>query len=110
MKDPKDFPKPFDEWVEEEVTIRKLVPTEIDETTGKFKLEYKDLKTTQKTMYVNPAQRKVMCSQGTHEFFCIDNHKYLFACRKCDFRKQAFPVTYDLIDSSLVHKISGIKV
>lgn len=101
-----DFDKPLDKWIDETVNVRTLVPV-MDEKNKRVKLEYQDVPTKQRTMYVNPPSRKVMCAAGEHEFYCADKHKYIFACNRCSFKRQVFPTTYEFKDGNLIHKITG---
>lgn len=102
----KTFDKPLNEWVEEEVMVREVVP-EVDEKNNKVHLTYKDVPHQQKTMYVQPKTSIAKCEDGQHNWLCIDRHKYLFSCTKCPYRYKAFPITFDFKDGHLIHRVTG---
>ena len=95
------FDKPTNTWIEEEIEITKYTPTQEGGQT-KFKKEI--VKVPQKTMYVDSPAKRVMCPTGQHYFFCIDKHKYIFACRYCQYKRQVFPVSYRYEDGKLINK------
>lgn len=61
----------------------------------------------QKTMYIDAPKEKLRCKSGEHIFRCIDNHKYMFACIRCPFKRQVYPTTYRFEDGRLIHKYTG---
>lgn len=100
------FDKPLDEWIEEDIMVRELVP-ELDEKTSRIKMNYKDVPYKQKTMYVNPKSQTAKCEDGQHAWICIDKHSYLFTCTKCPYKMQVYPTTYDFSGGHLIHKATG---
>jgi hypothetical protein len=101
------FDKPIGEWIEEDVQVLK----------HKFDLEKKRVVSVyemekQKTMYINAPKEKYRCKNGEHEFVCIDKHKYIFSCTKCQFCRKVYPTKYmyNSKTKKLIDKSTGIAI
>lgn len=86
--------KKLGEWIEEEISITAKVP-EVSEDGKSIKYVDKEIKATQKVMYVDPPKRTVICSHGKHDFYPQDPSRGLFACNKCDYKFKTYPVSHE---------------
>jgi len=98
----KDFPHPLNEFIEEDVPVRKL---HYDQDTKKVSSTVKMEK--MKTMYVDAKPEKMRCQTGQHNFKIANSSKGLFRCTKCPYYRQVYPTTYMFKKGKLIHKVTG---
>ncbi len=105
----KPFNKPIGEWIEEEVQIPVMTP-QVNEKEGRVEFKQRMTTATRKTMYSDNKPRVVMCRN--HHFLSHDKKKSIFRCRKCNYHKIAYPVTYRFNQQTgkLIHRITNIRV
>lgn len=102
MSEPK-FDKPLNQWIEEEVPVRKnKIDPETGVVTSTIQLE------KVRTKYIQAIPRKHRCKDGEHIFKCIDNNRYIFSCTKCPYSRQVYPTTYKFENGKLIHRTTGV--
>ena len=90
LSDGKEFDKPLNQFIEEEVEVDVVRPL-IDENNPEHKtFVRRKEKFTQKTMYLDIKPKQIMCPEGEHDFVptLVPNR---FACEKCKFNVVAYP-------------------
>lgn len=98
----KPFPKPTNEWIEEEVELEVNTP-DFDRKTGKVRgFKKKKIKAKEKVYYADAPPKQTVC--GNHEYECIDKHKYIFKCKHCSYHRVAPPCTYNLVNGKLIRR------
>ncbi len=104
-----DFDKPLNTWIEEEVDMPVFTP-KVNEAAGRVEFTQETKRVKQRTIYSDSKPTRVVC--GAHEYACLDKGKYLFKCKKCDWHKFAYPVTYkfDPTTGIITYRSSGIRV
>lgn len=104
----KEFDKPLDEWIEEEIEVPTIEPV-LNKSGKVVKLKKTIRKATQKTFYSRGKSRKVLC--GDHEYYSLDKGKYLFRCKHCDWRMIAPPINFKFDEKTgkLTHRETGIQ-
>jgi len=106
LKKVSDFDKPLDTWIEEEVPVTKNKVT-FDPKTKTVKVNQVVEMEKQKTIYINATPRKISCPPGKHEWFCKDEHTYIFGCRNCKRTTKVYPVFWRFEDGHLISKVTG---
>jgi len=103
-----NFPHPLNTWIDEEVEVPVMTP-KVNEKESRVEFTQEMKKVAQKTMYVDSKQTRIVC--GSHTYACIDKGSYLFKCKKCDWHKIAFPVTFkfDQETGILTYRHTGIR-
>jgi ribosomal protein L37AE/L43A len=99
---PKDFPHPLNEFIEEDIPVKKI---RFDANTGKIS-QVTELE-KQKTMYIDAKPEKTRCKSGEHYFKVINTSRGIFKCTKCPFHRQVYPTSYMYIDGKLISKATG---
>lgn len=109
MADVKDFDKPLDTWIEEDVDVHTFEP-EVDEDNNRVKFKSVTKKIKQRTFYSEGSTSTVVCTD--HRYFPLDKGKYLFKCRHCSWRRIAPPVSfkYDPETGILTRRHTGERV
>lgn len=104
MKSAADFPKPLNEFIEEEIPVQKI---HFDPETKKVSVMTSMEK--QKVMYIDAPPQKMRCKDGDHVFKCVDNHRYIFTCtnKGCHYSRQVYPTTYKFENGKLIHRFTG---
>lgn len=104
---------PLDTDILEEVPVRKL-HTEYTEEDGKpvVKTSIKTVLEQQTVRYIHAPKEKLRCADGVHSFTCIDNHRYLFACKNCRFVRKVYPTTYIYEEDTgaLIHRVTDKRI
>jgi hypothetical protein len=110
--DLKDFQKenpntPIGKFIEETIMVPEH---KFNPETGRMTIVNKLEK--QKTMYIHAPKEKIRCKAGEHSFICLDNHKYIFGCTKCSYKRIVYPVKYryDRETKSLINRFTGEKI
>lgn len=98
----KPFPKPTNQWLEEDVELEINTP-DVDMRTGRMKgIKKKKIKAKERVYYADAPTKQTVC--GNHYYEVIDKHKYIFKCKNCNYHRVAPPCTYDLVDGKLVRR------
>lgn len=85
-----EIDKPLNQWVEETVDVKRIVPKDDGE---KISFEEVTEKAKQKTMYIDVKPTKLACSFENHKFSPTGKHPE-FQCEECGFITMAHPVTF----------------
>src|SRR5690606_26738306 len=85
-----EFPKPLNQFIEEEVEVDVVRPMLDEANPEKKTFVRRREKFTQKTMYIDAPKKKITCPDKDHLFepTSTPNH---FACTKCNFTAIAHP-------------------
>jgi len=105
------FDKPTNEWIEEDVEIPMMTP-KVNPEKGRVEFTQSNKKAKRRTFYSDSPNKKMVCPEGSHVFYCIDKGKYIFKCKNCDWHKIAFPVTYKFNKETgeLIHRVTNKRV
>lgn len=105
----KKFDKPIGEWIEEEIQIPVMTPV-VNEKKGRVEFKQRMTTAITRTMYSDNKPRVVICKN--HFFLSFDKKKCIFRCRRCNYHKIAYPVTYRFNQQTgkLTHKETKITV
>lgn len=111
MSDKKEFlknnpAKKLNEWTEEDVEVTVHKP-EFDEKTKRVTITQKKEKVKQKVYYAHSTPRKIICND--HFFLPMDPKRYIFRCRKCDYRFQGSTITHKYLPDTgkIVFRLNG---
>jgi len=88
---PSNFPKKTNEWIEEEIDIPVMKPV-VNEKKKRVEFVRGTEKATQKTFYADSPLKKIICKK--HVYKCLDEGKYIFKCKNCDWNRIAYPVAH----------------
>lgn len=104
----KKFPKPTNQWIEEDVEVKVMTPV-FDPKTRNVTVKEETKVMKQKTYYSDSKPSTVVCAE--HVYRCVDKGKYLFKCTKCRWSKIAYPVSYrfDPETGILSNRITGVR-
>jgi hypothetical protein len=98
------FDKKLNEWIEEDVPVRRLVPKE---SKGGVRFDLVTQMEKQRAIYVDAPPVRVGCKKGEHEWYMANKHTYFCKCRKCSMGRSIFPVTHTIKDGHIIHLVSG---
>lgn len=102
----KEFDKPLNEWVQEEIEIATIEPV-LNEKHEVVGLKHGKRKAYEKTMYVNAPETSVDCGKGSHMWHIPDKHKHVAFCKKCPKRRLIRAVYERVIEGKIVDRDSG---
>lgn len=100
------YPFKTNEWIEEDSEIPVISPV-VNEKEKRVEFVHTTQKVKQKTYYADSKPIQVVCKD--HVYICLDKHKYLFKCTKCDWHRILSPIThkYDPVTGFVTYRESG---
>lgn len=109
MIDVKEFPKPFDTPIQEEVETEHIEPkvTIEDGKVTNVTYEKTKLKETYTTTYHRLVPSVISCEDKKHEWYMTDTGKYIASCSKCTKNRFLLPIRHMLKEGHICDRNTG---